>query len=112
VITGRQIAAARALLGMTDAEVADAAGLSQTLVQRIEARLDDTDADAHAEETASIRRVLEDAGITFIDPRATSAAGGAGIRLSAPASPSIDTKDEETVQYPEMAKNGPFGAGG
>ena len=110
MITGRQIAAARALLGMTDAEVADAAGLSQTLVQRIEARLDDADADA--EETASIRRVLEDAGITFIDPRTTSAAGGAGIRLSAPASQSIDTRDEETVQYPEMAKNGPFGAGG
>jgi hypothetical protein len=42
----------------------------------------------------------------------TSAAGGPGVRLSVPLSTSHDTDASGTVQYPEMAKDGPFGAGG
>ncbi|MBC2775224.1 helix-turn-helix transcriptional regulator [Rhizobium sp. AQ_MP] len=108
--TGRQIAAARALLGMTEAELAEATGLSLMELRRIEVRYDEADNDDGA--VASVKSALEDAGISFIDPRASSAAGGEGIRLSAPSSASVDTNDDETVQYPEMAQNGPFGAGG
>ena len=108
--TGRQVSAARILLGMTKAQLADRAGLPVSTVERLE-----SSAPLAGEEVAmldGIRSVLEDAGVTFIDERVTSAAGGFGVRLSVPASQSVDTDGNETVQYPEMAKNSPFGAGG
>lgn len=110
VITGKQIGAARALLGMTQADLAGRAGLSLTVIERLEVQSALPGDDAEALSTIEV--VLHDADVTLIDERATSAAGGGGVRLSAPASKSVDTNDTETVQYPEMARNGPFGAGG
>ena len=108
--TGKQVSAARMLLGMTQEQLADRAGLPVSTVERLERSALGTEDEAA--ERARISAVLEDAGVTFIDERVTSAAGGFGVRLSVPASQSVDTDGDETVQYPEMAKNGPFGAGG
>lgn len=109
MIDGRQITAARALLGLTQEELASHAQLSIPVMQAIEAG----SGDAHDRETdvAAVRTALEDRGIIFIDERTTSAAGGAGVRLAVP-SISVDTDEQQTVQYPDMARNGPFGAGG
>lgn len=110
VTTGKQVSAARMLLGMTPEQLADRAGISVSTVERLESS--DPGAEDNAEVLDGIRSILEDAGVIFIDERTTSAAGGFGVRLSVPDSHSVDTDDDETVQYPEMAKNGPFGAGG
>ncbi|WP_159952421.1 helix-turn-helix transcriptional regulator [Rhizobium sp. 18065] len=110
MIDGRQITAARALLGITQEEVANRAQLSISAMQALEAGSGDIDHDRELN-LAAVRTTLEDAGIIFIDERATSAAGGAGVRLAV-ASASVDTNEQQTVQYPEMARNGPFGAGG
>lgn len=109
MIDARQITAARALLGLTQEELADRARLTMSDMQALEAgsgRIDEKENPA-----AAVRAALEDAGINFIDERATSAAGGIGVRLAVPTA-SIDTDEQQTVQYPEMATNGPFGAGG
>lgn len=108
--TGKQVSAARMLLGMTQEQLADRAGLSVSTVERLENSAPGSEDEAGV--LAGVRAVLEAAGVTFIDERVTSAAGGFGVRLSVPASQSVDTDDDKTVQYPEMAKNGPFGAGG
>lgn len=109
-LSGRQIVAARALLGITQEDLAEQACLSMQALQEIETTAQGID--GRESDLQSLRLALERAGITFIDERATSSAGGAGIRLSAPQSTSIDADATETVQYPEMARNGPFGAGG
>lgn len=106
---GRQITVARAMLGLTQEDVADRAHLSIAVMQAIEASAGDIL--EHEHELAAVKTALEDAGILFIDERATSGAGGAGVRLAVP-SVSVDTDEQQTVQYPEMARNGPFGAGG
>lgn len=108
--TGKQVSAARMLLGMTQAQLADRVGLSVSTLERLENA--DEGAEDEASARAQISAALEQAGVTFIDERVTSAAGGFGVRLSVPASQSVDTGSDETVQYPEMARNGPFGAGG
>jgi len=110
VLSGRQVAAARALLGITQEELAKRACLAVQTLQEIETTAQDFDDSNN--DLQAVRTALERAGVTFIDERATSSAGGAGIRLSAPQSASVDTIATETVQYPEMARNGPFGAGG
>lgn len=109
MIDPRQITAARALLGLTQEELADRAQLTVPAIQALEAgsgRIDDKENAATA-----VRAALEDAGINFIEERATSAAGGVGVRLAVPSA-SVDIDEQQTVQYPEMATNGPFGAGG
>lgn len=108
MIDGRQITAARALLDLTQEELADRAQLTIPAIQALEAGA----GHIHDNENAAVvRAALEDAGINFIDERATSAAGGVGVRLAVPSA-SVDTDEQHTVQYPEMATNGPFGAGG
>lgn len=110
LVTGRQITAARALLGLTDKDLARLAQMSVEALQGIEAGSEHPG--SHEPLLKAVRSALENAGITFIDERSTSTAGGVGLRLSAPRSSSIDTNAQETVQYSEMAENGPFGAGG
>lgn len=107
---GKQITAARALLGLTQEEVANRAQLSIPAMQALETGSGDIHHDREMD-LAAVITTLEDAGIIFIDERATSAAGGAGVRLAVPSA-SVDTDEQQTVQYPEMARNGPFGAGG
>lgn len=71
---GRQIQAARALLGWSQAKTAEAAGVSVPTVKRAEGS-----AQAKASATAidAIRAALETAGVEFIAENG----GGAGVRL-------------------------------
>ena len=63
-MNGRQIQAARALLGWSQAKVADAAGVSVPTVKRVEGAAQTRPS---ADAVAAIRAALETAGITFTD---------------------------------------------
>jgi transcriptional regulator with XRE-family HTH domain len=69
-----QIRAARALAGLSQAEVAQRAGLSVPTVKRAEA---DTGLKVSDHVVAAIRHALEGAGIEFIPENGS----GAGVRL-------------------------------
>lgn len=79
-IWGRQIAAARALLGMGQGELAAAANVSIPTLRRMEAS--EGLATGMANNVAAVRRALEAAGIVFIPENG----GGAGVRMSKPNS--------------------------
>ena len=71
--TSDQLRAARAILGLSQAEVAEMTGKTSKTVQRAE-----TDSDQVADATiAAIRTALEVAGVEFIAENG----GGAGVRL-------------------------------
>jgi transcriptional regulator with XRE-family HTH domain len=69
-----QIRAARALIGWSQAELAEAAGVSVSLVDRFETGQPGSIA---AETVAKMRAALESAGVAFIPKNG----GGAGVRL-------------------------------
>lgn len=71
-MTSGQMRAARALIGMTQAELATAARVSLPTVKRIE-----TGADAKVSTVDALRSALEAAGVEFIPENG----GGAGVRL-------------------------------
>ncbi|WP_322994234.1 helix-turn-helix transcriptional regulator [Castellaniella sp.] len=73
--TGRQIAAARALSGLSQAEVAGRANISVPTLKRMEAS--DGPATGMANNVAAVQRALESAGVEFIPENG----GGAGVRL-------------------------------
>lgn len=110
MICGRQIAAARALLGLSREELAQTAKLSVSGLEAMERTDFETAIDGSS--LFAVKQALERAGISFVDERATSAAGGVGVRLAVPSTTSLDADTQQTVQYPEMASSGPFGAGG
>lgn len=71
--TSEQLRAARAILGMSQAEIAAATGKTDKTIRRAE-----TDVSLVADDTvAAIRAALESAGVEFIEPNG----GGAGVRL-------------------------------
>ena len=74
-ITGRQIAAARALAGMSQADLAKAGNISVQTLGRMEAS--EGPASGMANNVAAVRAALESAGIEFIAENG----GGAGVRL-------------------------------
>ena len=69
-----QVRAARALIGWSQAELADAAGVSLSVVDRFETGQPDN---IPAEAVAKMRAALESAGVAFIPKNG----GGAGVRL-------------------------------
>ena len=75
MITTRQIKAARALLGWSQADLADRSGVSEPTV----ARLESVDGELGGREgtTNKIRAAIESAGIDFIEENG----GGPGVRL-------------------------------
>jgi len=77
-MTGRLIAAARALTGVGLAEVAEAAGIAPAALTAMEAAGSALVAEADAE---AIRRALEGFGAHFIPEDETEAGMGAGVRL-------------------------------
>lgn len=89
MITGGQMRAARALLGIDQMALAKLAGLSLPTIQRMEASR------GHVRGTVeSLTKVvggLERAGIELISENATSHSGGRGVRLRA------DTADGEKI---------------
>ena len=73
MITPEQVRAARAMLGLSQDEVAAKIGTSTKTVRRAEAKANAISVAA----LASIRAALEDSGVEFIEENG----GGAGVRL-------------------------------
>jgi transcriptional regulator with XRE-family HTH domain len=63
MMTGNQLRAARALIGWSQAQVAEAAGLSVPTIKRAEGQ---AALSASAEAVAAIRSALEAAGVVFL----------------------------------------------
>lgn len=75
MITSNQIRAARALLGLTTAKLAELAGIGFTTLVRLESH--DGVPSANVKTLDSVKRALEDAGIQFIG----TPDDGPGVRL-------------------------------
>ncbi|MFG1277875.1 helix-turn-helix domain-containing protein [Xanthobacter autotrophicus] len=74
-LTGRQIAAARALVGLSQVEVAARANISVPTLKRMEAS--EGPASGMANNVAAVMRALEEAGVEFLNH------GQPGVRLKA-----------------------------
>ena len=74
MIEAAQVRAARALIGWSQTELADAAGLPVATVERFETGAPDN---VPADAVARMRGALEFAGVAFIPKNG----GGAGVRL-------------------------------
>ena len=82
MITAGQIRASRALLGIDQRTLAEAAGLSLPTIQRMEAS--DGVIRGNVDSLMKLVAALEAAGIDLIAENAASNAGGRGVRLKAP----------------------------
>ena len=84
MITAAQVRAARALLGLDQRQLADAAGLSLPTIQRMEGS--DGQVRGNVESLMKLVEALDRAGIELIGEGAASRGGGRGVRLkSTPA---------------------------
>ncbi|OCJ02454.1 transcriptional regulator [Rhizobium sp. AC27/96] len=102
-----QIRAARAMLGLTQADLAKAAGISTTGLNNIERGT----ADPKASTLRAIQAALETAGIIF-QSDGEMVPGGRGLRIRRSAK-SFETTDREMIQYPEFKEgDGGPGSGG
>jgi transcriptional regulator with XRE-family HTH domain len=79
VITAAQIRAARALLGMDQRALAEAAGLSVPTIQRMEAS--EGVVRGHVDSLMKLVTALEAAGVELINEGAASQGAGRGVRL-------------------------------
>lgn len=77
MITGPQIRAARALLGMHQLELCRRAGVSRTTLHEFEAGK----SDPALSTVGRLVRALEEAGVEMIDAGQVSQARGVGVRL-------------------------------
>lgn len=74
-ITGRQLAAARALAGITQAQLAEKSNVSVPTLKRMEAS--EGEVSGMLNNILAVRSALEAAGVEFIAENG----GGAGVRL-------------------------------
>ncbi|MDR9760558.1 helix-turn-helix transcriptional regulator [Rhizobium redzepovicii] len=81
-ITGRQLAAARTLAQMSQADVAEAANVSVPTLKRMEGASGAVP--GMTNNVAAVVRALEAAGIAFIDGE-YAGTGGPGVRLRDPS---------------------------
>lgn len=79
MISARQIRAARALIGMSQPELAERAGVGVATVRRIEAAIDQVTGNARTLDL--IQKALEKAGVHFIEQQDTI---GEGVCFSDP----------------------------
>ena len=79
MITAGQMRASRALLGIDQRGLAEAAGLSLPTIQRMEAS--EGVIRANVDSLMKLVSALENAGIELINPGAQSVSGGRGVRL-------------------------------
>jgi transcriptional regulator with XRE-family HTH domain len=79
LITAPQIRAARALLGMDQRALAEAAGLSLPTIQRMEASAGNVR--GNVDSLVKLITALDNAGIELIQEGAISQGGGRGVRL-------------------------------
>ena len=89
MITAAQIRAARALLGLDQRRLAEAAGLSLPTIQRMEAS--DGQVRGNVDSLVKVVEALERAGVELIGEGAASPAGGRGVRLRVAPVPSGQT---------------------
>lgn len=82
MITGAQVRAARALLGLDQKTLAEMAGVSVPTIQRMEKR--GGSVGGSVETLTRIVEALERAGIELIAEGAESRGGGRGVRLARP----------------------------
>jgi transcriptional regulator with XRE-family HTH domain len=82
MITAAQIRAARALLGMDQRSLADAAGLSLPTIQRMEASTG-AQVRGNVDSLVKVVEALERAGVELIGEGTASTGGGRGVRLKA-----------------------------
>jgi transcriptional regulator with XRE-family HTH domain len=85
MITAAQIRAARALLGLDQRALAEAAQLSLPTIQRMEAS--DGVIRGNVDSLMKLIAALEGAGVELISDNATSTGGGRGVRLRTPPDP-------------------------
>ena len=85
MITAAQIRAARALLGMDQRRLAEAAGLSLPTIQRMEGS--EGQVRGNVESLVKLVDALERAGVELIGEGAASSGGGRGVRLRAAPAP-------------------------
>ncbi len=78
MITAEQIRAARALLRWSAQDLADRSGIGFRTIQRFES--ESGVPGSRSKNLMTIRKVLEDAGVVFIDQNG----GGPGVRLRDP----------------------------
>ena len=83
MITAAQLRASRALLGIDQRGLAEAAGLSLPTIQRMEAS--EGVIRGNVDSLVKLVEALSAAGIELIGEGATSNGGGRGVRLKAPA---------------------------
>jgi transcriptional regulator with XRE-family HTH domain len=79
MITASQLRAARALLGMRQRALAEAAGLSLPTIQRMEAS--EGNVRGNVDSVVKLIAALESAGVELIQEGAVSHGGGRGVRL-------------------------------
>jgi transcriptional regulator with XRE-family HTH domain len=79
VITAAQLRAARALLGMDQRALAEAAGLSVQTIQRMETS--EGVIRAHVDSLMKLMAALDAAGVEVINEAAVSQGVGRGVRL-------------------------------
>jgi transcriptional regulator with XRE-family HTH domain len=79
MITSQQLKAARALLGMSQARLAMAAGVSLPTIQRMEASTGNVR--GNVDSLVKVIEALDAAGIELLGDGAASAGGGRGVRL-------------------------------
>lgn len=84
MITAAQIRAARALLGMDQRTLAEAAGLSLPTIQRMEAS--DGQVRGNIDSVVKLVEAIERAGVELLGEGSVSNDGGRGVRLKAKAS--------------------------
>ncbi|MDE4302330.1 helix-turn-helix domain-containing protein [Phaeobacter gallaeciensis] len=82
MITGPQMRAARALLGIDQKTLAERAGLSVPTIQRMEASAGNVR--GVVDSLTKVVTALEQAGIELIAEGVPSTAGGRGVRLKSP----------------------------
>ncbi|MBM7045214.1 DNA-binding transcriptional regulator [Rhizobium lusitanum] len=107
-ITPAQSRAARALLNISQPQLAELSGASVSTIRDFETGK----RTPIANNLAAIRSALEAAGIIFFDG-IYSGPGGPGLRLRAAAGSATDIEESEVIQYPEFLEgDGGPGSGG
>ncbi|WP_295454453.1 helix-turn-helix transcriptional regulator [uncultured Thiodictyon sp.] len=86
MLTAAQLRAARALLGLDQRRLAEAAGLSLPTIQRMEAS--EGNVRGNVDSLVKLVDALERAGVEFIAEGAATGVGGRGVRLKTPTATS------------------------
>ncbi|HEX6957436.1 MAG TPA: helix-turn-helix domain-containing protein [Ferrovibrio sp.] len=83
MITGAQMRAARALIGIDQRQLAELSGLSLPTIQRMEAS--DGVVRGNVDSLMKLVGALDAAGIELIGEQAASMSGGRGVRIKTPS---------------------------